>query len=114
SAYSEFFFFSRRRRHTRSKRDWSSDVCSSDLALQFRIVRLELDLLHDALAVHDLADPHVRDVLVRGRLAGGSARVAVGQHEPVQIGRASCRERVEMSGVVYSVDAVEVGVWSVR
>src|SRR5699024_12119927 len=25
------FFFSSRRRHTRSKRDWSSDVCSSDL-----------------------------------------------------------------------------------
>src|SRR5207249_6144934 len=28
-----FFFFSSRRRHTRSKRDWSSDVCSSDLLL---------------------------------------------------------------------------------
>src|SRR5438067_3186069 len=26
-----YFFFSSRRRHTRSKRDWSSDVCSSDL-----------------------------------------------------------------------------------
>src|SRR5699024_11488716 len=26
-----FFFFSSRRRHTISKRDWSSDVCSSDL-----------------------------------------------------------------------------------
>src|SRR5438105_12416075 len=26
-----FFFFSSRRRHTRSTRDWSSDVCSSDL-----------------------------------------------------------------------------------
>src|SRR5437868_9529486 len=25
------FFISSRRRHTRSKRDWSSDVCSSDL-----------------------------------------------------------------------------------
>src|SRR5437868_7529481 len=28
---SYFFFFSSRRRHTISKRDWSSDVCSSDL-----------------------------------------------------------------------------------
>src|SRR5216684_8218809 len=27
------FFFSSRRRHTRCSRDWSSDVCSSDLAL---------------------------------------------------------------------------------
>src|SRR5438874_7259643 len=29
-----FFFFSSRRRHTRSLRDWSSDVCSSDLLNQ--------------------------------------------------------------------------------
>src|SRR5438034_6455821 len=29
---SEIFFFSSRRRHTRSLCDWSSDVCSSDLA----------------------------------------------------------------------------------
>src|SRR5207247_7515355 len=33
SIYSLFFFFSSRRRHTRSTRDWSSDVCSSDLVL---------------------------------------------------------------------------------
>src|SRR5699024_11558284 len=31
------FFFSSRRRHTRSKRDWSSDVCSSDLTFFARI-----------------------------------------------------------------------------
>src|SRR2546429_1593940 len=30
-AYVVFFFFSSRRRHTRCSRDWSSDVCSSDL-----------------------------------------------------------------------------------
>src|SRR5699024_1977269 len=30
------FFFSSRRRHTRSKRDWSSDVCSSDLPVATR------------------------------------------------------------------------------
>src|SRR5207247_6848969 len=29
--FSVWFFFSSRRRHTRSTRDWSSDVCSSDL-----------------------------------------------------------------------------------
>src|SRR6266513_2363237 len=29
--FRDLFFFSSRRRHTRSKRDWSSDVCSSDL-----------------------------------------------------------------------------------
>src|SRR5699024_11966162 len=31
------FFFSSRRRHTRSKRDWSSDVCSSDLTGDHKI-----------------------------------------------------------------------------
>src|SRR5687768_17707320 len=33
--YSFFFFFSSRRRHTRCSRDWSSDVCSSDLTMGF-------------------------------------------------------------------------------
>src|SRR5260370_13635782 len=32
-----FFFFSSRRRHTRFKCDWSSDVCSSDLELRARV-----------------------------------------------------------------------------
>src|SRR2546422_10015517 len=31
-----FFFFSSRRRHTRCSRDWSSDVCSSDLGFLFK------------------------------------------------------------------------------
>src|SRR3989442_8639878 len=30
------FFFSSRRRHTRCGRDWSSDVCSSDLIIRLR------------------------------------------------------------------------------
>src|SRR5439155_14294878 len=38
------FFFSSRRRHTRWPRDWSSDVCSSDLVVN----RSAADLLHDA------------------------------------------------------------------
>src|SRR2546422_9987752 len=35
-----FFFFSSRRRHTRCSRDWSSDVCSSDLAYGRRLKRV--------------------------------------------------------------------------
>src|SRR5690625_5449085 len=31
-------FFSSRRRHTRWPRDWSSDVCSSDLTLLYKVV----------------------------------------------------------------------------
>src|SRR5712675_872388 len=33
-----FFFFSSRRRHTRCSRDWSSDVCSSDLRGRFKMI----------------------------------------------------------------------------
>src|SRR5215813_12118747 len=37
-----FFFFSSRRRHTRCGRDWSSDVCSSDLE-EFQVARKDQD-----------------------------------------------------------------------
>src|SRR2546422_6380045 len=37
-----FFFFSSRRRHTRCSRDWSSDVCSSDLIFGPTELRLVL------------------------------------------------------------------------
>src|SRR5690606_16783714 len=46
-----FFFFSSRRRHTRFSRDWSSDVCSSDLIqsniIQFHGRKAELVLAND-------------------------------------------------------------------
>src|SRR5207249_8521134 len=45
---SVLFFFSSRRRHTRSKRDWSSDVCSSDLGGEEPPERHR----------HPIADPH--------------------------------------------------------
>src|SRR5699024_11545765 len=49
-----FFFFSSRRRHTRSKRDWSSDVCSSDLCQRLAGARCSPGLASGphTLAVH--------------------------------------------------------------
>src|SRR5699024_2487613 len=46
-------FFSSRRRHTRSKRDWSSDVCSSDLKKKFNEdeFRNDMDKFGDSLLV---------------------------------------------------------------
>src|SRR5207237_6690996 len=46
-----FFFFSSRRRHTRFKCDWSSDVCSSDLSDRVRnpidaFILAKLESLH--------------------------------------------------------------------
>src|SRR5690606_41046632 len=45
------FFFSSGRRHTRFSRDWSSDVCSSDLATQGGVAGAE-----DATAEEDVAE----------------------------------------------------------
>src|SRR5215813_8403106 len=63
-----FFFFSSRRRHTRCGRDWSSDVCSSDLEphVDFRLTTrgdlVVVDL--DAHADRFEREHHVRaDVL---------------------------------------------------
>src|SRR2546422_8379308 len=61
-----FFFFSSRRRHTRCSRDWSSDVCSSDLAwgfygasLGYHLTEVPSDLTNAAVisaqALHSLA-----------------------------------------------------------
>src|SRR5688572_32719774 len=50
-----FFFFSSRRRHTRFDCDWSSDVCSSDLAPEGR--RRNADHVRRlAVEPHDAAD----------------------------------------------------------
>src|SRR2546422_11310871 len=43
--YVFFFFFSSRRRHTRCSRDWSSDVCSSDLAQKDGYEAVQLGLV---------------------------------------------------------------------
>src|SRR5438874_3221325 len=51
SLFFSFFFFSSRRRHTRSLRDWSSDVCSSDL---IRMGTLERNILR--IGVYELEE----------------------------------------------------------
>src|SRR5690606_16969715 len=45
-----FFFFSSRRRHTRFSRDWSSDVCSSDLTPNM----LKINNLHASIGDRDI------------------------------------------------------------
>ena len=50
-----FFFFSSRRRHTRSLCDWSSDVCSSDLRLRQAEVLSYVSLLPSLLLNIDLS-----------------------------------------------------------
>src|SRR5688572_32663130 len=98
--FTTVFFFSSRRRHTRFDCDWSSDVCSSDLVNTINFedpekVRHKVNfdnltpLYPDERLRLELPDPTVKDK---------SARVM----DLVEIGRASCRERVEISVVAGS------------
>src|SRR5690606_40015148 len=68
------FFFTSRRRHTRFSRDWSSDVCSSDLRSSTKS------------SISSAADG--------ARIPTENVRQA---SCATQIGRASCRERVYIS-----------------
>src|SRR2546422_7233644 len=88
-----FFFFSSRRRHTRCSRDWSSDVCSSDLLGD----GLALDIEKCGRRVETLLDDRRRRTLEEGNLhLVGDGLETVAQHleEHGEIGRASCSERV--------------------
>src|SRR5687768_10647969 len=91
------FFFSSRRRHTRCSRDWSSDVCSSDLpGSAVGVTRqLVLRLRGDVLLQRGFRDPELpaRDALHLLLRARVGSRLPDERLDD-QIGRASCRERV--------------------
>src|SRR3712207_6038342 len=91
------FFFSSRRRHTRYWRDWSSDVCSSDLiyaVLAGVVLKLEgetgevLGAAHGSDYIHDAALSPGRGLLVVSQkgdddelvLIGGDKRAAWRTH----------------------------------
>src|SRR5206468_5640546 len=63
------FFFSSRRRHTRSDRDWSSDVCSSDLHEEEKPMQFGLTD-HERLRRELQADARVRALLPRIQFSG--------------------------------------------
>src|SRR5437868_8986314 len=100
------FFFSSRRRHTRSKRDWSSDVCSSDLLhagdalvpAADHLLRAKAEA--EGLAAIDRAVEFLALLAILEQPAGvmDAHFVAGGRGGAVadlaEIGRASCRERV--------------------
>src|SRR5207248_8729756 len=98
--------FSCRSPHTSSYGDWSSDVCSSDLAALEAVI-------HQAVGAAEgntmNAGSAGRHVVVTGGTSGigaatasafaqlGATVTALGL-PPAEIGRASCRERVEAPG----------------
>src|SRR5690606_41171094 len=109
------FFFSSRRRHTRFSRDWSSDVCSSDLMrmhvyvlrrflatiptlfLMLTFVFFLVRVVPGDPAIAILGDSASQDALERFREQMGlkdPLHVQYFRFLADKIGRASCRERV--------------------
>src|SRR3712207_8782080 len=76
----ELFFFSSRRRHTRYWRDWSSDVCSSDLGP-----------LSEAL-VRDLAQGTTPDAATLSLAERPAAEALTDRSEERRVGK-ECRSR---------------------
>src|SRR5206468_3257165 len=104
SVHYSFFFFSSRRRHTRSDRDWSSDVCSSDEVerVLHRSLEIERQLAAQPVQVPERLHETGR---IRPELRGvavGEVEPAVEEHEPVRegllplapLGGAATRERL--------------------
>src|SRR5690606_40772434 len=86
------FFFSSRRRHTRFSRDWSSDVCSSDLCLKMDRMFRQSNLYRDKWD-EMRGDKTYGEMTLLNAISTTSS--VVSDHEPQhkpKIGRASCRE----------------------
>src|SRR5690606_40840337 len=94
------FFFSSRRRHTRFSRDWSSDVCSSDLPHDTRVALGPFSTASAArLAGESLGISTNREFGAKWHVVemyhGSPSQFYRERTEKVRkIGRASCRERV--------------------
>src|SRR5207253_6727763 len=87
--FSFLFFFSSRRRHTRWPRDWSSDVCSSDLSFLPRLALAELHPQAPALhagIIFDAWRDGLGDRLKRRQLLGRN------RSEERRVGK-ECRSR---------------------
>src|SRR5690625_7831974 len=84
-----YFFFSSRRRHTRWPRDWSSDVCSSDLPQFEGQTKTKLG--------NTIARTFMVKVMTDQLQAWFESHPT--EARAIEIGRASCRERVESWGV---------------
>src|SRR5690554_5114475 len=94
-----FFFFSSRRRHTRCGRDWSSDVCSSDLLEKYTDIFYKLRK-HKGISKEDASSQVVNPLyfgtmLVHSKDADGMVAgsiTATPRSEERRVGK-ECRSR---------------------
>src|SRR5256884_3301804 len=87
-----FFFFSSRRRHTRCSRDWSSDVCSSDLETLLSFAVIGAQTRHQLFVQVDARCRATDQNQGQPNLQEAFHVISFPFDE--EIGRASCRERV--------------------
>src|SRR5690606_39321574 len=84
-------FFSSRRRHTRFSRDWSSDVCSSDLFMNGNTLKGLREQIEEVSALAKEAGRKVKFAVNAFVIARSTREEA--EAELRRIGRAACRER---------------------
>src|SRR5207237_5699176 len=84
-----YFFFSSRRRHTRFKCDWSSDVCSSDLTSLAESIGLEAKMKDVDLVI--TGEGSLDRQTLEGKTPAGVARLArkLGKRVFAMVGRAT-------------------------
>src|SRR5256885_11511621 len=87
------FFFSSRRRHTRLQGDWSSDVCSSDLRNRRLLEEIQVQLSQSENIIVPWGVAHMPGIAKEIQRFGFRLEKTQ-EHVAIQIGRASCRERV--------------------
>src|SRR5690606_40454889 len=90
------FLFSSRRRHTRFSRDWSSDVCSSDLTTNVTQYHFEITAPDNSVQTISTSASHFQLTDLDQYDYGTTYSVRVGMDVNgvwQEIGRASCRAR---------------------
>src|SRR2546430_4930178 len=92
------FFFSSRRRHTRFDCDWSSDVCSSDL--DRRPAEVKIPSVTSLASFHPAVQKWFEERLGEPTAPQreGWPPIREGRNTLIEVGRASCRGRGEISG----------------
>src|SRR3546814_10805230 len=85
---SYFFFFKQKTAYEMRISDWSSDVCSSDLKSIAKLLNVHRAQHQPFIAKGALARRHRHVESTEDQIGTGKSG------EPMQIGRASCRERV--------------------
>src|SRR5215217_5411987 len=124
-----FFFFSSRRRHTRYWRNWSSDVCSSDLfeadgpygpgdpiahllARNAEVLQAESDVVLDERGDEAVLGVLEKEAQVLTDLEGFRGRVVVGDPHAARVGPQEAVQEADQGGLATAVRAYHADVFS--